>query len=81
MRSEKVTERKPWMIVACKGIRIKEGMKTNFKIYTYITQTEKDKYLLSTKSETQNKKMQIQQNDQCEETESNITYSSDFLKI
>lgn len=69
------------MIVACKGIRIKEGMKTNFKIYTYITQTEKDKYLLSTKSETQNKKMQIQQNDQCEETESNITYSSDFLKI
>lgn len=48
-------------------------MKANFKIYTYITKAEKDKYLLSTKSETQNKKMQIQQNDQCEETESNIT--------
>lgn len=47
------------MIIACKGIRIKEGMKTNFKIYTYIAKTEKDKYLLSTKSETQNKKMQI----------------------
>lgn len=44
MRSEKVTEWKPWMIIACKGIRIKEGMKTNFKIYTYIAKTETDKY-------------------------------------
>lgn len=73
MRSEKVTEWKPWMIIAYKGIRIKEGMKTNFKIYTDIAKTETDKYLLSTQSETQNKKMQIQPNDQCEETESNIT--------
>lgn len=73
MRSENVTEWKPWMIIACKGIRIKEGMKTNFKIYTDIAKTETDKYLLSTKSETQNKKMQIQPNDQCEETEFNIT--------
>lgn len=45
------------MIIAWKVIRIKEGMKANFKIYTYIAKTEKDKYLLSTKSETQNKKM------------------------